>query len=1047
LRVEEEAELRDLAKLARDCAVMTQAVALARWISDTGPRRVTPSEVLTKPDLPAAAEAVGVSLPARLPQATQIPALHEPWCLALATGLLEVDGRTVNAGPELAVWPSSDADALSAWLAGLRISCTAGAGTGPYPSDNAVADELALLGVLQTQDQQVPAGQALAQALQAEALKLSDEFGLDPVFARTVNESFLMKKAERLASFGAISGADVLAGGCSITPLGRWAAEQLRPGLAGPEEDLTAAELIEDLAECAESERDDEAWAWFASQPDPVDAARQLLQAGASMEPRLRWIAADAAELLGEEALPAWREMVEVPGIGPHARYALYQLGAGDEPNDRDWLWLAVESAAVGLAEKGPDRAVSVLWDVFGVDLLAADDLDSRLDLVRSSDHPSAQSLAQEIADHVASAGLASLSVYQCLQLKVTLKRWNPPIWRTVLLPATASLATLHRVIQVLYGWDGDHQHQFLVRDAIYSDPSFGLEETGNEYRRHAKDALGQVGGKIVYEYDFGAGWTHEVVLQKQLQRDPSAVYPVCTKFSGDSPVEYPDEEDYSEPGPFDLAAVNRRLAALGDLGSRPVAEDAFDAELGVDRNDSDAANRWLEEHYDRLLYSAEVDPTTWDGVDLKTAFDLPPVLAPIRLPDDAELAEQARIAPLIVTLRDLADQVRDATVRTADVDPLVLSLALDAELVDTDGDRLIPGEDVAWLDGPVGDHNALLAWDYMFASILDSTLEAADETEPRVAEELDLDGHGLTLATMLFLRREGIGVVDLASELKQDAVAELPTGIAAEQWRDWVDAHGDPCQLLLGQLEKLGAVTVTVANEDDKAPVARLTPLGLRSVRKKLEGCGVEVPFLPPANEVTAENLVDVRMLGTEQDFEAEFASWAAERTPNDAARELLTLAANGTPILRLAAVPLASRLGPAAEPAWREALDRMELRCYAKPTLAKFAGLNPGSELPAELAPATEDVAWLIADSFGPLTQFDVGIEALPVQMTELQDRLRATDQEAIFEAMARLKHPDAEAVLTIIGKYATDKRTAKAARRAAYKAASRRAARDRP
>ncbi len=43
-----------------------------------------------------------------------------------------------------------------------------------------------------------------------------------------------------------------------------------------------------------------------------------------------------------------------------------------------------------------------------------------------------------------------------------------------------------------------------------------------------------------------------------------------------------------------------------------------------------------------------------------------------------------------------------------------------------------------------------------------------------------------------------------------------------------------------------------------------------------------------------------------------------------------------------------------------------------------------------------------------------------------------------------MARLDHPDAEAVLTMIGRHASDKTTAKAARRAAYKASTRRAAR---
>jgi hypothetical protein len=47
-------------------------------------------------------------------------------------------------------------------------------------------------------------------------------------------------------------------------------------------------------------------------------------------------------------------------------------------------------------------------------------------------------------------------------------------------------------------------------------------------------------------------------------------------------------------------------------------------------------------------------------------------------------------------------------------------------------------------------------------------------------------------------------------------------------------------------------------------------------------------------------------------------------------------------------------------------------------------------------------------------------------------------------VFEAIARLDHPDAEAVLVMIGKHASDKTTAKAARRAAHKASTRRATR---
>ena len=139
----------------------------------------------------------------------------------------------------------------------------------------------------------------------------------------------MTRAAARLASFGAVSGNDILTGGCVITPLGRWAAGRLRTMLAGPGEDLSAAELIAYLAECAEDDRFEHAWNWLDAQPGPVDAARRLLVAGASMEPRLRWIATYAVELLGEDALPVWRDMVQVPGIGPHARFALYEMEAG----------------------------------------------------------------------------------------------------------------------------------------------------------------------------------------------------------------------------------------------------------------------------------------------------------------------------------------------------------------------------------------------------------------------------------------------------------------------------------------------------------------------------------------------------------------------------------------------------------------------------------------------------------------------------------------------------------------------------------------------
>lgn len=443
-----------------------------------------------------------------------------------------------------------------------------------------------------------------------------------------------------------------------------------------------------------------------------------------------------------------------------------------------------------------------------------------------------------------------------------------------------------------------------------------------------------------------------------------------------------------------------------------------------------------LDEYYASGL---DDEPSNWDDIDLEDAFDLPPVLPPVRLPEEAELAARARRSTLLADLRALADEVRETTVQTAAVNPVLLRLAEEAELVDEDGEDLAPGEDAGWLDDLADDSDALDAWEYTFAAVLDNTLEAADDSAPLLAPDLDLEGHGPALVMSLFLsQRDGIRITELAEAIKEAATAELDAEEADRQWQEWVDAHGDPFRLLLSQLERLGAVSVT----DD---AARLEPLGVRAVRSKLEADQLLVPLLPATDQMTADDLVLVLMHGSDDDFEAELAAWTGPRGEEQAARELLSFAADEGAATRTAAITIVYRLGQAAEPAWREALDRPELRCYAKPQLAKLAGLDPeGTDLPAELEPEQADVAWLIADTFGPFSHFDLGRERFPFDFAELQRVSGVEKPDEVFEAVARLDHPDAEAVLVMIGKHASDKTIAKAARRAAYKASTRRAAR---
>src|SRR5487761_1720497 len=119
-----------------------------------------------------------------------------------------------------------------------------------------------------------------------------------------------------------------------------------------------------------------------------------------------------------------------------------------------------------------------------------------------------------------------------------------------------------------------------------------------------------------------------------------------------------------------------------------------------------------LDEYY---VSDIDYEPTDWDDIDVEDMFDLPPVLPPVRLPEEAELAVQARGSALLADLRALADDVRKTTVPAAAVNPVLLWLAEEAELVERDGEDLVPGEDAGWLDDLADDDDALDAWEDIF--------------------------------------------------------------------------------------------------------------------------------------------------------------------------------------------------------------------------------------------------------------------------------------------------------------------------------------------
>ena len=551
-------ELRDAARLARESVVVGRAVTLARWIG-MGRRPVTAGQVLRKADVPAAGAAVGVDVPPRLRTMADIQALHRPWCLAVATGLLQVGGGWVTAGPALEHWPPGGADLLAAWLAALRAVCAAE--SYPQDEDSLRLLAMALLAVLRKDSEQATGG--LWGPVHAALHDLCDRYdkpSWEPLHA--ADRYFDLETGTPLAGllallveFGAVAGNR---GKPLITPLGCWAARHLADGLPGPADpSLSASEMIADVARFGDEEqRDHVAWGWLAER-QPAEAAREILTTAEGMSPLLRGVAVDLVQRLGEEALPAWRELTAAPCVGPHARAVLAAWDQGPEPSDADWDWLAVEAAAAALEDKGPDDALSRVWES-----MPGTDLDTCLAQVRAAGHPDAAELSRKVAEFAASG--APCSIDQVAELKVSLSGSRPPIWRRVRLPVTATLADLHQVILVLFGWDGDHVHLFEAGRKQYSDPFVSLEGTTDDNAVRVRDVL-TPGGKMGYTYDLGACWEHQISLEQIVTRDRDQGHPVCVAYKGDSPVEYWSEDDPEEPEPFNLAGVNRKLAALGE--------------------------------------------------------------------------------------------------------------------------------------------------------------------------------------------------------------------------------------------------------------------------------------------------------------------------------------------------------------------------------------------------------------------------------------------------------------------------------------------------
>lgn len=124
--------------------------------------------------------------------------------------------------------------------------------------------------------------------------------------------------------------------------------------------------------------------------------------------------------------------------------------------------------------------------------------------------------------------------------VKVNLYGAKPPVWRRLEIPSAMTLDLVHEALLAAFGWDGYHLHSFETVRGEFGEQfrDDGLDEYGDE----SGVALGQVAvgekAKVVYVYDFGDHWRHDIVVEKIVPAAPGVAYPRCTGGRGEAPAE-----------------------------------------------------------------------------------------------------------------------------------------------------------------------------------------------------------------------------------------------------------------------------------------------------------------------------------------------------------------------------------------------------------------------------------------------------------------------------------------------------------------------------
>ena len=147
------------------------------------------------------------------------------------------------------------------------------------------------------------------------------------------------------------------------------------------------------------------------------------------------------------------------------------------------------------------------------------------------------------------------MNTQEIVQLKIELKNTEPLVWRRILVRSEVSFSELHFILQLAMGWENLHLYEFNVGDYQIGFPNEDFDDLGVSSKMidareiRLNEIISTGAKKMLYEYDFGDAWSHQITIEKTLPETPGMGYPSCV----DGEMNCPPEDCGGVPGYYEL--------------------------------------------------------------------------------------------------------------------------------------------------------------------------------------------------------------------------------------------------------------------------------------------------------------------------------------------------------------------------------------------------------------------------------------------------------------------------------------------------------------